>query len=364
MQGQINGTTLYSSRNPTDDVPYRFISSDADYNNLFQQADITMVQNLILGTRNDLTRPNWAWVHKDEVEVNSVDFYTYPDMYDYVIDYNWPGIDGIILANNTKPQITGDHDKYFTFRTTKVGDIVGTSGSGHNTWVCGTGTYLTSEEVESRSSSDLPSKKIMSGSTVKFKVDIQHDVDILSMEFFLNIDNKDFDVKNVSFTNNFTPRWYYNCDMGVLAISDFNLNLSSLEIESGTIMEIELYAKRDVLNLGSSVGWNKNRNIEISGMNETLINPNINLELVSIIPGNLYSEIRINNGSFVAYIESSKIEKANLRWYNNQGILISSSVVNLNQGENFFVANFLMPGIYFLQVQGENQLSIAKTINW
>ena len=310
---------------------------------------------------NDLTRPSWSWVLKDEVEVNQTDFETYPDMYDYVVDYNWPGVDGIIVSNNTTAQITADNDKYFTFRTTKTGDIIGTSGGGNNSWVCGTGTYFTGNEIESRSTSQLPIKKIHMGSIVRLKISMDAKEDVLSSEFALRINPEEFEVESVTFSGNFSPKWYFNTNMGILTTSDYNLDLSPLDIQSGEIMELELLAKNTVQNLSKSIGWFEGRSSQVSTMDESLIDPHLELELVEVIPAKLYVEVRMDGHQPVLYVESSKNQNAILHCFNSQGVLIRKLQIVLSKGENVIDAGETVPGIYYFQIQAENQVATARS---
>ncbi|HZV71251.1 MAG TPA: hypothetical protein VFG10_16970 [Saprospiraceae bacterium] len=105
----------FEDRSPEEDAPYRYISADADYDNDVDDDDIDMIQDLILALRDDLNRNSWEWVLNDEVQEGEERFNEYPYMYDFVIDYNWPGSDGIILPDLSTNQIEGDNDKYFGF---------------------------------------------------------------------------------------------------------------------------------------------------------------------------------------------------------------------------------------------------------
>lgn len=115
----------FEDRTPTEDFPFRYISGDADNDHDVDEDDIDMIHDLILYYRDDLERNSWEWVHKDEVEEAEERFEEVP--YEFVISYNWPGSEGIILPHLSTNQIMADNDKYFTFRTTKVGDIMGSA---------------------------------------------------------------------------------------------------------------------------------------------------------------------------------------------------------------------------------------------
>lgn len=357
IQGHINNTQPFSGRTPTDDEPYRKISADADYDHDIDANDVTMIQQLLLGIRSNLARTSWEWVLKDWVEDDPTGFAANP--YEFVIHYLSLGsADGLAQGPLTTNQILGDNDKYLTYRTTKIGDIIATSGNG-NDWVCGTGVYL--QELQTRSTSSIPNLRIRKGSTFTIGISMEDKLDLLTSQIPLFIDGEKVKILGVKFYNNFSPSWNYNQDRNILMTVDFNTDLSSLEIESGIIMEIDFISLSDIDELSTAINWNADKSIEFLNMDESLADPGLDITFSNYIPSIFSASYETLNDRAVLTIESPYSQECVIRWVSSNGTIVKENVVSLLQGSNFvqFDHDFI-PGLYFVQIQTPTDMTTLR----
>ncbi len=335
--------------------PMRIMIADVDLN------DAYMVQDLILGNRYDLTRNSWEWVLKDEVEEADERFEE--DPYAFVIDYNWPGSEGIILPELSTKEIKADNDKFFGFRTTKIGDIKTDSGTNHNanSWVCGSGSYFTGGEIASRSEVNIPGKKVRAGSVITIAVDLEAHDDIFGLELPIHFSKEDFNLMDIRFSEGFAPKWNYNTYINSLVILDFTIDQTPLHVSNGKILEFRLKALHDIKDIDGSITWNAERNAVIVGEDGNLSNSIVALEIKDILPPDLYIEIRSDGGVKEAYIESPKAQQVTLHMFNEQGILVSTMNLTIQRGENHIaLENGLISGFYVIQLANDEQSVVTK----
>lgn len=358
----IHDSPVFEDMDPEEDAPFRYISADADNDEDVDDNDIYMIQQMILGYRDDLTRHSWEWVWKDELEEDMERFTEEP--YDFVISKNWTAPEGIIFPALSTNQVQADNDKYFGYRTTKVGDCVGL-GSAQvttNDWICGDGYYFSSGEISNRSIVTKGSySKIRKGSIINVSVLRNSNDDILTFELPIFFPSNDFDVLSVHFVEGFSPEWNYSERTNILTCLDFSKDKKPLNIPSGKILEFKLKAKKDIEDLNSNVGLNPNRGPEIIGMDEKYFDPSLEIEINELIPPDLFVEIRTDEFSHQFYIESPKDQFVNLQITNESGIRLTNVPTRIIQGENKipFDQNF-PPGIYFLIVSNDKENIVSR----
>lgn len=366
IQAHLLNSPSFESRTPTEDFPFRYISGDADYDHDVDEDDIDMIQDLILYYRDDLTRNSWEWVHKDEVEDAEERFEEEP--YEFVIDYNWPGSDGIILAENSTNEILADNDKYFTFRTTKIGDITAVTNqlvSSLNSWVCGSGAYFTGGDLETRSARELYTGKIRGGSIVSAVINLENLEDIYSLEIPIYFNEADFTLIGVKFAEDFSPKWYRNPEKGSFILSDYSNDLRPLHVPIGSLVEFELKANRDISKIEDAIYWYPQRSIELIGVKETALEPQVNMEIQGIQPPDLYAEIRRDISTDYLVIESPKDCVINITIYNNLGQRVHQDEIDLLQGSTIASLPVTQePGMYLCQLHAEGKSVSLKWLKY
>ncbi len=364
IASHLNQDPPFEDLSPTEDAPYRYISADAEYDHDVDLDDAYMIRDLILGTRSDLNRNSWEWVHKDEVEQAEERFVE--DPYSFVIDYNWPGSEGIILAALSTNEILADNDKFFGFRTTKIGDIKTDSGSpssGANSWVCGSGSYFTGGEIDSRSVANTTGKKVRAGSVITVAVNLEANDDIFGLELPVYFSQEDLSLMDIQFSEEFVPRWNYNTYISSLVVLAFAKDRTPLPIPNGKILEFRLKALHDIKDIEGSIIWHPERNVLVVGEDGNLSNADVQLEIVDILPPDLFVEIRTNGNAKEAFIESPKDQKLSMRVFNEQGLVVRNKLLMLQHGENHIVLeNDLVSGLYFIQVANDEQSVVTKMI--
>ncbi len=110
------------------DNPYKFVSGDVDYDYDVDEDDEDAVLDLIFGYITAFDRTSWEWFRAYFVDNNYGTFSG--DPYAYTINEEWPG--GIIYPALSYATYDTYPERYFDFRTTKIGDVYGCSGTSHN----------------------------------------------------------------------------------------------------------------------------------------------------------------------------------------------------------------------------------------
>ena len=354
----INGIASLNTLTQTADGPYRRISADANFDHSITSADHSMLGDLILGIRTDLTRTSWEWVNADDVANNSVDFNNNP--YDYVINYVWP-MDGFVFAARSRNSIIADMPDYFTYRSTKIGDIVGSGSgsSGTNSWICGTGTYFTGENTENRTSNLDGNNKVLKGSEIKVKVDINAISDLMSVELPISINNELFEISKVNCASN-TARWNYMQDENLLMFVDYDYSSNVLGFKGGQYVEIDLIAKKDIDNVNNFIHWSKERNVEIidDKLNDAKTSVYLSYELTKIPLNDIkwYLEKKTLN------IISSDNRNSKLKVSNLSGQIILEKNIVLEKGSNEFILDILNSNAIYIVTIFDNNGVLSKKI--
>jgi len=358
----IHGTPKFEGLDPEEDAPFRYISADADNDEDVDDNDVYMIQQLILAYRDNLTRTSWEWVLKDELEEDTERFTE--DPYDFVLSKYWPAPYGIVFPDLTRNEIQADNDKYFGYRTTKIGDCVGLGFEEvtTNDWICGDGYYITGNEILARTvltTGDI--YKVRKGSIISFEVSRNNDDDILTFELPISIPEKDFDLVNIQYASGFNPAWHYSPSSNILTVLEFSKDNAHLNIPKGKIFEFKLKAKSDIDDVRFLVGLYSNRQPEIVGMKETLLDPSLQIEIKEVIPPDLYIEIRSDGSLHEAFVESPIDQEVILKLISNQGVILSRSTQQIFHGQNHIPLDFnLTSGLYFIQISNEIQSVVAS----
>ncbi|HSF89553.1 MAG TPA: hypothetical protein VLA46_09065 [Saprospiraceae bacterium] len=364
VNAHLLNSPSFETRTPTEDFPFRYISADVDYDHDVDEDDINMIQDLILNYRDDLVRNSWEWVHKDEVEEAEERFEEVP--YEFVISYNWPYDEGIVLPSLSTNQIMGDNDKYFTFRTTKVGDIMGNGMSvgSFNSWVCGSGTYLTGGDISTRSVGATTARKVRAGSVITVGVMVDNEEDIHALEIPIYFSESDYKLQQINYADQYSPKWHRNPEKGSLIILDMSRDLKNLTVPRGKLVELKLEAKHDISDVTESITWLPSRSVIVLGANEEILEPDVTIEILNILPGSLYAEVRSFGYSAELMVESPVDQNVHLKIINYQGHLAHDEYLTISPGQNVLeLPTNLLPGMYVCIVEGQFQRSVIKWIN-
>jgi hypothetical protein len=359
IQSHLLSSPAFESRTPTEDFPFRYISGDADYDHDVDEDDIDMIHDLILFYRDDLTRNSWEWVHKDEVEEAEERFEEEP--YEFVIDYNWPYDEGIVLSGFSTNEIMGDNDKFFTFRTTKVGDITASSMTAvsYNDWVCGTGAYFTGGGLSARSAGLVPIRK---GSTLRVSIWVDNQEEIYGLEIPLHFSESDLSLNSLTFEGDFQMRWHRNSSHHSLVFSDFSRDGEPMIVPRGRMVNIELEATSDIGNFNQAIGIYPGRYIEVIGDNGELLYPEVRIELDEIIHPEFYTEIRSDeqDQDFI-FVNAQRDHWIQLDIWSATGQALKSEEILVNRGQSWIELPLdYSPGLYLCSLKGSD----SRTLKW
>ncbi len=354
----INGIASLNTLLPTADGPYRRVSADANFDNTITTADHAMLSQLVLGVRTDLTRTSWEWVNANEVSVNSVDFNNNP--FDYVINYSWMG-SGIIFAARSRNNIIANMSNYFTYRSTKIGDIVGSGSgsSGTNNWICGSGTYFTGENTENRTSNLGDNTKVSQGSNIKVRVDINASTELMSVELPITIDNESFELNKVNCSSN-TAKWNYINDENLLMFIDYDYASNVLEFRGGQYVELDLVAKKDIDNVSKFIHWSNERNVEI--IDDNLNEAQAVAQMEIILENSNSDKIIYDSNSNSLTISSKNIGSSKLSIYNLSGqkILELDTPNNVENHYNVDLNHLNSSTLYIATIRNNNSITSHK----
>lgn len=140
-------------------------------------------------------------------------------------------------------------------------------------------------------------------------------------------------------------------------------NNSTLNIPNGKIIEFQLEAKNDIKDVKSEVGFYSERNVEITGMKENLLQTDLKVEVTDVIPPDLYVEIRTDGDLRDAYIESPIDQQAFMCIINEQGIQVSKKEISIDKGNNLFqIENDISPGYYIIQIKNEDHCAVTRFV--
>lgn len=353
IQSHLLSSPAFESRTPTEDFPFRYISGDADYDHDVDEDDIDMIHDLILFYRDDFTRNSWEWVHKDEVEEAEERFEEEP--YEFVIDYNWPGSEGIILSANSTNEIMGDNDKFFTFRSTKIGDITASSMSpvSLNDWVCGSGSYFTGGGPSSRTAGIVPIQK---GSTIIVSMWLDNQDDIYGVEIPLYFQESELTLSKLSFEENLQIKWHRNPVRHSLVFSDFSRDNAPMSLPKGKLATLELKANCNIPDFNNVIRLYPGRYIEVIGKREEMLYPEVRLVLEEVIPPDFYADVRYDQqkGNYI-FCQSPIDQRMDLSYYTIDGKWVRDEEVLINRGQSTTKLPIdLVHGLYLCVLKGSD----------
>jgi hypothetical protein len=353
IQRHILGIANLNTIIPTADAPYRMISADVNNDLTISASDMTMIQQLILGTRCDFNRPSWAWVNASQVSISSAGFNANP--YSFVIPAS-----GTNFANRSRNHIVSNMSNIFTYRATKVGDIVGNGSSGTNSWVCGSGTYFNNNNVSSRSLNKFNNFQLSQGTTLVLSLNIETFDKLLSAELPIFIDGSAFEFIGINGLNS-TAAWNYNDKLGNLVISDYDKNLNPIHIGESKYCEIVLKAKRNISSLSEFIYWSQERQVEMINDKLEVADATVSMEIVS--KSSHQPKVNWNASKNKVEILSEESVEYNIEIINISGHNIGNKNLILQQGYNEFDLDIpYNKGIYFITFRNTSTVFSQKII--
>ena len=324
--------------------------------------DVYMIQQLILGYQDVLDRNSWEWFLKDELEDDMERFVE--DPYDFVISYNWPG--GIVIPELKTEDITIDYDKYFGFRTTKEGDIIGIGEEEvtTNDWVCGNGYYFQNGSLTARSYEFSTSRsKIEKGSIINFDVYVDNPKELLSFELPIYFNNNGLELNSINFSDGFFPKWNFRSSLNLLTLLDFSKDQTPLKISGGKLFSFSILANEDINNPTLLINSNADRKIEAIGMDEKIADIGLRIEIVNIIPTNLQSEIRYDGSQPTLFISSPIDQVVAIQLTASDGTILEKKEFSISRGENLYsIDSNLPPGIFYITLKNASELTTLKIV--
>ncbi len=94
------------------------------------------------------------------------------------------------------------------------------------------------------------------------------------------------------------------------------------------------------------------------------LDPQVTIEILDILPGSLFAEVRSFGNSAELMLESPMDQKVNLKVINYQGQRVHDEYLTINRGQNIQeLPTGLFPGMYVCIVEGQFQKSVIKWIN-
>jgi hypothetical protein len=184
------------------------------------------------------------------------------------------------------------------------------------------------------------------------------------MEIPIYFSNNDFEMSGIEFSDGFDPKWNRNAEKGSLVFLDYSKNQEPLTIPRGKIIEFKLKAQQDVADFSESLVWHPDRNVEIVGKGEIILIPDVFMEVLEILPPDLYAEIRSGVSVSEIMIESPVYQSVQLRIINYQGYLMVDQKLEVSPGQNINpLPSSFVPGFYMCVVKGEEETRVVKWIN-
>ncbi|MBK7633973.1 MAG: T9SS type A sorting domain-containing protein [Saprospiraceae bacterium] len=291
-------------------------------------------------------RKSWSWVPNLDVGafINSPFSNVYGDPY----------TPHIYFSNLSRNQIINASANYFKLHAIKNGDIISIDGlgSGHNSWICGAGAYLHSNNTESRSYGQgyLGSTRLSTGDRVQLAVVLDQTPDSLgSLQFALKLPSNLGEIKQISFQGGLNSKWHYNRESGRLTVLCFyDIPGQHIRYTPGDIMNIEIGVTRDA-DISNIVGWVDNFN-EVTKFSGDIFDTDFNLEIRNIIRSTFDIDI-LSTPNVEAIINSPVSESANIRITDLSGRVLESRSFYLKEGLNKYESNLnLQAGMYIFSV--------------
>ncbi|HEX5112861.1 MAG TPA: hypothetical protein VFV79_08445 [Saprospiraceae bacterium] len=356
----IHGPLPFEDMDPEEDAPFRYISADADADEDVDDADVYMIQQMILGYRDDLTRTSWEWVLKDALEGDPERFEDYP--FEFVLSDQWPG--GIIIPALKTEDITVNLDKYFGFRTTKEGDIIGIGEEEvtTNDWICGSGYYFNGGSIASRSNLFSTMRaKIENGSIINFDVYIDNPKELLTFELPIFFNTENLELNSINFITGFVPKWNFRSSLNLLTLLDFSRDNKPLNVPGGKLFSFSMITNSDINKPEELINSNAYRKIETIGMDEKSADIGLRIEISNVIPRKLRVEGRIDGSQLSIFIASPESQKVNVRLFSSDGTVLNTRTLILSKGDNLFPIDIsLPPGILFIAISNGSEVTISK----
>jgi hypothetical protein len=350
IRRHILGIALLDNMPSTADAPYRKISADANNDWAITTADVTMIQQLILGIREDLTRKSWEWVRDYAVRIqNPADFKANP--YKYPISYDWPGAEGIIMGGLSGNEIANYTWKYYNYRATKVGDISSADASTANTWVTGLGTYRAGTPLVS--TKGLQAGQLAAGNSLQLNVQVSASQPLAGLELPFNIDPEDFEVEQVSFAKGFSADWHFAKHSRRLTFLAIDENSKAMPVSSGQLISVRLKAKRNINYLSEAVQFAKGRQVLLINQDAELVKGAVTLSTSPITDGENSLTATVSSGvNNLLTINAPAAQSAIVQVINLNGQPVWRKTLQLNAGNNTVqLPSTLQSGSYVVKVQ-------------
>ncbi len=312
---------------------YQKVSADVNADNNITSADVTMLQQLIMGIRNDLTRNSWEWFHGQSVDQFSTSFFNNP--YQFTLRATYPVVNGFgewRIFNQTRPALLANLPY---FRTTKVGDIGMLTGGIPNSWLCSTIPYFRdeNESTQFRSSSHDPS--LNQGDIIIAKVYLGNTSEVIGAELPIYIDPNKFKIESVELLNGFEAQYHYNAERKLLTFTYMDDRLKTLDISDTEVVKIKLSAKSNIDNPVRHLSWDMNRKAELIEADMTLSSAYVELRITDVLKSPLQLKAISDFEKVTARVTTADdIENGELTVTNIQGQVLSTMNVNVASGSH------------------------------
>ncbi len=358
IRRHILGIALLDNMPPTADAPYRKISADVNNNWAITTADITMLQQLILGIRSDFTRTSWEWVRDYTVRIEyPADFKANP--YKYPISYDWPGVEGIILGGLSGTEIANYTWKYYNYRSTKVGDITSSDAASANTWVTGLGVYRPVTPLVSKNG--LQAGLLAAGNSMQLNIQVSANQPLAALELPLDINPDDFEVEQVSFAKGFSADWHFAKQSKRLTFIAMDENCKAMPVSSGQLISVRLKAKRNINNLSQAIQFTPSRQVLLLNPKVELVKGSVTLSTGTAPAAENSISATVSSGtSNLLNINAPTAQAAIVQVINLNGQTVWSKNLQLATGNNILLLPpTLQNGSYVVRVQtAQSQLAL------
>ncbi|MFZ1789397.1 MAG: hypothetical protein WAT92_13850 [Saprospiraceae bacterium] len=341
-----------------------YVNYDLDENGSIANADAQAIQDLLDGVKSNFSSgnrggsptPSWYFFH-DPVYTSEgstlwrLDAVNNEDSYSGSISfYNLYG---------TWIEVT--NAVYFRYRVMKMGDVVQTSGSGSNSWICG--SYLTSNiDTKSRSLNGSENTKfIQKGSKIKTTIEAEGNDNLVAMYLPIKFDQTKLRIHK--FSNLESLKYLnqkYNKHIGAQCITYNHDSLYVYKLSGPKkLFEIEFEVLEDINFNEESITWSDEIKPELVNDKIEISNVEVNLSIDKIIPPKIdfYMYNQPDNSGVI--ISSNTDQSATLNVYDMSGKNLFSRKLNLIEGQNFVDINNL-PQIYALKLMDQEGKTYSK----
>ncbi len=361
----IHDKTAIQALNGTGTNPLgNYVNYDVDEGGQIASSDAQLIQDLLDGVNTNFPSirrggnptPSWYFFHDPVYTAQGSNLWRLDAVNN---EDNYSGSISFYPLYGVWIEVT--NAVYFRYRVMKMGDVVQTSGSGSNSWICG--SYFTSNiDTKSRFlNGSEHTKFIQKGSKIKTTVEAEGNDNLVAMYLPIKFDltkfriNKFSNLENLKYLNQ-----KYNKYIGAQCITYNHDSLYVYKLSGPKkLFEIEFEVLEDIYFNEENITWSDEIKPELVNDKIEISNVEVSLSIDKIIPPKIdfYMYNQLDNSGVI--ISSNTDQSATLNVYDMSGKNLFSRKLYLMEGENFVDINNL-PQIYALKLIDQEGKTYSK----